>query len=224
MHFTYLQTRKGLPLDAVLDKSVEGHYIVHQTIERTRDSFQMHAAAQQNEKDAQTVPSPVPGQVVLASPCATDGADVHALIAKCAPLDRNSMYANLLQCSHFQATCVTARRDGVLIGWVSGYLLPDDPNSYFLWQVAVDESARGEGLPKRMIVEVLSRTACADVRQLKTSITRNNQASWGLFSSVARHLKADMRDEVMFEKDKHFDGHHDTEHLVTIGPFDIKEV
>merc|ERR1712169_161542 len=34
-------------------------------------------------------------------PVSTDGSDVFALVERCKPLDVNSMYCNLLQCSHF---------------------------------------------------------------------------------------------------------------------------
>jgi len=67
---------------------------------------------------------------------------VHDLIARCPPLDRNSLYCNLLQCSHFAATCALARHDDTTVGFVSGYRPPSDPGVLFIWQVAVDSTAR----------------------------------------------------------------------------------
>lgn len=170
-----------------------------------------------------TEPVPVPDrQLEIGPPTPADGVAVHDLIAACPPLDTNSEYANLLQCSHFSTTCAAARRNGQLVGWVSGYILPEDPASYFLWQVAVDDAARGEGLPKRLILDILARDACRNVRFLKTTITEDNEASWGLFGSFARHLGAEMSREAFFDQEKHFQGRHSTEHLVTIGPFDAQ--
>ena len=37
---------------------------------------------------------------------------VTALIAACPPLDRNSRYFNLIQCTHFADNCIIAERGG----------------------------------------------------------------------------------------------------------------
>src|SRR5690554_7602315 len=50
--------------------------------------------------------------ISLRKPTVTDGSAVHALIARCAPLDTNSMYCNLLQCFHFAGTAVVAEMNG----------------------------------------------------------------------------------------------------------------
>jgi len=162
--------------------------------------------------------SPAGHALVIGEPDREDGAAVHDLIAACPPLDTNSLYANLLQCSHFAGTCAIARMDGEVCGWVSGYIPPEQPDTYFLWQVAVHERARGRKLPVRMIRDILSRPACADLSRLQTTITPDNEASWGLFRSVARWLDADMSDVPHFERQRHFKGRHATEHMVTIGP------
>lgn len=158
-------------------------------------------------------------QITFRSPTAEDGRRVWELIADCPPLDQNSMYCNLLQCSHFAETCVLAERGGDVVGWVSAYRPPSDPESIFVWQVAVSEKARGEGLGKRMLEHLLSLDSVAGAKTLTTTITKDNAASWGLFSSFAKSRVAPMRDKPLFEKDRHFGGRHDTEHLVTIGPF-----
>lgn len=151
-------------------------------------------------------------------PCAEDGADVWRLIRSCGPLDDNSLYCNLLQCDHFADTCVVAERegDGAIVGWVSAYILPDSPDTLFVWQVAVDERAQGRGIGKRMLADLFEREACRDVRTLKTTITGDNEASWALFSSFAKSHNGKMDHEPYFRRDAHFDGKHPTEHMVTI--------
>ena len=160
----------------------------------------------------------LPGQIRFREPRTEDGADVWRLIRACEPLDENSLYCNLLQCDHFADTCVAAERtvDGALVGWVSAYLLPDDPDTVFVWQVAVDESAQGQGIAGRMLAALLQREACDNVRRLKTTITRDNDASWALFRSFARKQGGQLTSEPYFRKDDHFDGAHHTEHMVTI--------
>lgn len=157
-------------------------------------------------------------QIRFRAPRTEDGASVWRLIRSTEPLDENSLYCNLLQCDHFSDTCIAAERasDGELAGWVSAYLMPDDPQTLFVWQVAVDESAQGQGVAKRMLTALLEREACADVRRLKTTITADNAASWGLFRSLARSQGATVDSEPYFRKDDHFEGAHVTEHMVTI--------
>jgi L-2,4-diaminobutyric acid acetyltransferase len=155
-------------------------------------------------------------KITLRQPRKTDGAAVWELIASCHPLDENSMYCNLLQCDHFAETCVVAERNGTVVGWVSGYLVPNDPTTLFVWQVAVSDKARGEGLGRRMLQDLLLRDACAEVRHLQTTITPDNDASWGLFSSLARRAGGSLEHETHFCRDRHFAGAHETERMVTI--------
>lgn len=157
-------------------------------------------------------------QITFRAPRTKDGAAVWRLIGSCEPLDENSLYCNLLQCDHFGDTCVAAERasDGALVGWVSAYLMPDDPQTLFVWQVAVDESAQGQGVAGKMLSALLGREACAHVRRLKTTITLDNAASWALFRSVARRQGAELKSEPYLRRDDHFDGAHATEHMVTI--------
>ncbi len=152
-------------------------------------------------------------------PVPEDGADVHDLIAACPPLDTNSLYMNLIQCSHFAQTCALARRDGEAIGWMSGHEMPGDPETFFLWQVAVHEKGRGQRLAHRMLAEILARPRAKPFRSLRTTITPDNAASWGLFRSIARALDAPLAPQDGFDRARHFRGRHDSERLVTIGPF-----
>lgn len=153
------------------------------------------------------------------APRKADGARIWALIRSIEALDDNSLYCNLLQCSHFASTCALAELDGEPVGWISGYLPPDRPDTLFVWQVAVHPDARGRGIARRLIHELLRRRTCAGVRHIHSTITRDNRASWALFSAVADDLDAPMTDDAHFERDAHFGGRHATEHLVEIGPF-----
>lgn len=152
-------------------------------------------------------------------PNADDGPRVSALIASSPPLDPNSAYCNLLQCSDFRDTCVLAERDGELLGWISGYRPPSSPERLFVWQVAVSQNARGEGLGLRMLDELADRPD-PDRRPttLTTTITESNAASWGLFSAFARKRGATLERTPRFERDTHFAGAHDTEWEARIFP------
>lgn len=155
-------------------------------------------------------------KATLRKPRRDDGAAVWALIRDCKPLDENSMYCNLIQCDHFAETCIVAEMDGQVVGWVSGYIVPNDPKTLFIWQVAVSEKARGQGLGRRMINGLLARDVCAPVQQIQTTITHDNAASWALFAGFATRADAELASAPHFEQQAHFDGQHKTEHMVTI--------
>jgi L-2,4-diaminobutyric acid acetyltransferase len=158
--------------------------------------------------------------IELREPTAADGADVSRLVANCPPLDRNSTYCNLLQCSHFSNTSVAAFENGRLIGFISGYLIPSRPDTLFIWQVAVSETARGLGLASAMLQHLIDRPQNLNLSHLETSITESNDASWMLFKCFARKHNAPFEQEIMFDQDKHFQGQHDTEFLLRIGPIE----
>lgn len=157
--------------------------------------------------------------IAIRPPSEEDGAKIWHLVKASGSLDENSMYCNLLQCTHFASTCALAERGGEVVGWVSGYIPPEHPERLFVWQVCVREDARGHGLGKRLIQAVLDREVCDDVTHINTTITDDNDASWALFRKVARSLDADLDRSEHFEEEAHFDGRHDTEHMVSIGPF-----
>lgn len=156
--------------------------------------------------------------IVLRQPTVTDGVAVWDLIAACPPLDQNSVYCNLLQCTDFADTCIVAERAGEIIGWISGYLPPNEPQTLFIWQVAVHEKGRGCGLAGRMLNGLLERQACADVDTMKTTITPDNEGSFALFRSFAKKANAPFDESEGFDRDEHFSSRHDSERLITIGP------
>ncbi|MDP2697900.1 diaminobutyrate acetyltransferase [Thalassospira sp.] len=162
--------------------------------------------------------------LVIRKPKATDGAAVNDLIAQCKPLDENSVYCNLLQCSHFAATCALAELDGEIVGFVSGYIVPEHRERLFVWQVAVSPKARGLGLGKSLILDILDRPICYNVREVQTTITTSNAPSQGVFRSLARTLEADVNRKVLFERETHFDGAAASEILWQIGPFERADV
>ena len=155
----------------------------------------------------------------LRKPQPDDGVAVFDLIARCPPLDPNSRYCNLLQCSHFADTSIIAVDQRDVLGFISGYRVPARPDTLFVWQVAVDAAARGLGLGSRMLLGLLGRTELADLRFLETTIGPDNRPSWALFERLARTLSAGIETTTLFESQRHFDGHHADEVLLRIGPF-----
>lgn len=159
--------------------------------------------------------------IELREPDAQDGASLHALIAACPPLDENSVYCNLLQCTHFASTSVVAEKAGRLVGAISGYRVPERPDTLFIWQVAVGADARGEGLASRMLAHIVERPANRDVTHMETTITDDNRASWALFERFAKARQAALAHRVLFDRSAHFADQHASENLLRIGPFAV---
>lgn len=157
--------------------------------------------------------------LILRRPTPEDGVAVNELVEQCKPLDENSVYCNLLQCSHFSETSALAELEGDVAGFVSGYVMPEHDDSLFVWQVAVAPEARGLSLAKRMVFDILRRPSIKGIRHIKTTITPDNKASHGVFKSIARELGADIEKDVLFDREEHFDGQQKTEMLWNIGPF-----
>lgn len=156
--------------------------------------------------------------IQFSNPEPTDASAVNLLIKNSPPLDTNSLYCNLLQTSHFARTAVIAKMNSEVVGFVSGYLKPEQPDTYFLWQVVVGEAARGKGLAKRMINALFKRDNFREVYWLETTITPDNLASQKLFNSLADDWQAEVDSKVLFEKEAHFNGQHESEELYRIGP------
>ena len=157
--------------------------------------------------------------ITLRRPSDTDGYALNELVARCQPLDTNSVYCNLLQCTDFVDTSIAAEHDGKLVGFISGYRPPARPDTLFVWQVAVDSSMRGQGLAMKMLMSLIERTASAGVRFLETTISPGNSASEALFAKAFRQLGVEPQTRVIFSRAKHFNGLHDDEVLYRAGPF-----
>lgn len=155
--------------------------------------------------------------ITLRKPRKEDGPALHLLVRLNPPLDMNSVYCNVLQCSHFADTCIVAEKDGGLVGYVTGYLMPTDRTIYFLWQVGVSPEGRGHGLAPRMIQAILARDFCADVKELNTTVTPSNKASRAMFAKFAKLEGAEMTEEENYYPSEVLDGH-EQESLFRIRP------
>ncbi|WP_445364282.1 diaminobutyrate acetyltransferase [Microbulbifer sp. ANSA003] len=156
--------------------------------------------------------------ISLRIPSLEDGIAAHRLIANCPPLDTDSNYCSLLQCGHFANTSVIAEAGGETLGFTSGYIIPDRPDTLFIWQVAVAEQSRNLGLASQMLSNIIGRPHCKSVKFIETTITEHNLPSWALFHSTAEKLVADLHSSPWMDSLEHFDGVHPSKTLVRIGP------
>lgn len=159
-----------------------------------------------------------PSAIDTGRPSVADGAAIHRLIAACAPLDLNSLYAYLLLCEHHAETCVLAETGGRSVGFISAYRIPGREDTIFVWQVAVDASVRGAGHATTMLRELLARPIVRRCEYLETTVSPSNTTSRRLFHGLARELDAPVNESLLFAE-KDFGGEdHECEMLIRIGP------
>ncbi|MBO1923086.1 diaminobutyrate acetyltransferase [Thiomicrorhabdus sp. 6S3-12] len=137
-----------------------------------------------------------------------DGLRIYQLIADSPPLDLNSSYLYFLQSSHFADTCVVAESDGELLGFISGYLRPDKPEELFVWQMVVAKTGRGRGIAKGLVKQLIKQSLAfsqTPLQSLSCTISPSNQASQGVFKSLAKAFGLTLRSET-FLTEAHFAG------------------
>ncbi|MDR6980150.1 L-2,4-diaminobutyric acid acetyltransferase [Streptomyces sp. 3330] len=153
-------------------------------------------------------------------PSVEDGAALWRLAKDSGTLDLNSSYSYLLWCRDFAATSAVARAEGgEPVGFVTGYVRPEDPRTLLVWQVAVDAAQRGRGLAAALLDGLTARVAAErPLTAVETTITPGNTASERLFTSYAARHGATVTREVLFDTGQFPDGPHDPEVLYRIGP------
>jgi len=134
----------------------------------------------------------------------------------------NSSYLYNLIGAHFSQTSlvVTTKEDdeSQIVGFVSGYLLPETPNVLFVWQVGVDASMRGKGLAKKLVTDLISRYK-DKIDTIHTTISPSNTPSNKLFDSIAKTYNTSIREETFLDVEDFEEGHE--EEILKIIP--IKE-
>ncbi|MFF3766621.1 diaminobutyrate acetyltransferase [Streptomyces sp. NPDC001922] len=162
----------------------------------------------------------MPEGLELDTPRVEDGAAIWRIARDSKVLDLNSSYSYLLWCRDFAATSVVARDGGgEPVGFITGYIRPERPQTLVVWQVAVDHAQRGRGLAAALLDGLTLRVAGGlGVRSVETTITPDNAPSNRLFTSFAERHGAAVEREVLFDGGMFPDGGHEPEVLYRIGP------
>lgn len=158
-------------------------------------------------------------ELLFRTPTEEDGKDVWQLIKNTGVLDLNSSYSYLMWSKFFDETSIVVETNEQIVGFISGFIQPKSADTLFVWQVAVDESARGKGLASRMLHENLQSDACRNIRYLEATVGPSNEASQALFLKLARDLKTICKVTECFTESQFPGSGHEDELLFTIGPF-----
>ncbi|MDO6514122.1 MULTISPECIES: diaminobutyrate acetyltransferase [unclassified Neptuniibacter] len=155
--------------------------------------------------------------ITYRKPQIADGQDVHQLIKRCPPLDQNSLYCNLIQCRDFSNTSIIAETSSnKIVGFISGYIPQNRPETLFIWQVALDKEFRGKGIAQKMLAQLFSRDP--GIRYLETTISPSNSASKQLFERFFNDHLMDVDSKTLFKSGVHLDKDHEDEVLYLAGP------
>jgi L-2,4-diaminobutyric acid acetyltransferase len=172
--------------------------------ELTRESAEPCAGSPSDHREA----------LQLRVPTSDDGMSLWSLAGRTG-LDANSAYAYVLWGEHFAETSVIAAEAGRVLGFVMAFREPREPGSLFVWQVAVEEAARGKGLAGRMLDHLV---AGCRVRHVDATVNPSNRASAALFRALAtRHGTAVVERELF--RASAFPAGHESEVLFRVGPF-----
>jgi len=151
-------------------------------------------------------------------PVADDGPGIYALVERSKPLDLNSRYCYLILCEHFSSTCVVVEREGTVAAFMTAYILPEQRDTLFVWQIAVDAEMRGQGLAKKMLRHLLSRPVLKGIRYIEATVNPSNDASRALFHSLARDCSVEVTETLLFGSELFGAGDHEQENLIRVGP------
>jgi diaminobutyrate acetyltransferase len=144
---------------------------------------------------------------------------MHDLAVRSRTLDVNSCYHYLIMGRHFSQTSMIAESKGRAVGFVTGYIPPEKPDTLFIWQVAVDGDCRGKGIALTMLETLTRALTGRRLSYLDTTITADNKASIALFTALARKVGAPFEfNEIFFSEAQFGKSGHSAEMLFHIGP------
>ena len=151
-------------------------------------------------------------------PQLADGLALYELVKACPPLDLNSSYLYFLQASHFAETCLLAEQNGEIVGFVSAYLRPDSAQDLFIWQVAVASQARGKGLGRQLVSQLIATqiTKGQPLKSVSCTISPSNLASQGLFKSLAEQHRLLMECQPFIATEQFGSQGHEAEDVYTL--------
>jgi L-2,4-diaminobutyric acid acetyltransferase len=130
----------------------------------------------------------------------------------------NSRYTYFLLARDFSDTCLVALDENRVVAFSSGYVPPSRSDTFFNWEIVVDEKYRGNGLQKKLLLEQLRITKA---RYFEGTVNPSNNVSEKNYLAIAQMLGAECQRSVLFSEEDFGDDGHEAEVLFRIGPISL---
>ncbi|WP_332630939.1 diaminobutyrate acetyltransferase [Halalkalibacter flavus] len=167
-------------------------------------------------------PAPIKtGSVQFLKPSVEDGAAMWELVNE-STLDQNSAYKYIMMCEFFAETCVVAKENDQVVGFVTAFIPPERQDVVFVWQIGVHSSQRGKGLASKLLHELVQREGCSEVNYVEATVTPSNEASQALFRRLARSFETICEVSECFAEDLFPEEGHEKELTFRVGPIKTK--
>lgn len=107
--------------------------------------------------------------------------DIYRFVCSCGVLETYGEHFYRIVIRYFGDTSYVAERDGRILGFMWGFLSQSRPDTFFLWQIGVDPSTRGEGIGARILEVAEAELAEHGCRRIELTIDPSNRPSQRLF-------------------------------------------
>lgn len=161
--------------------------------------------------------APARDRVVFRRPEPSDAHAAWELVKSTDQLDDNSEYYYMIWFRDFARTSVVATVNDEVIGFLSGYRRPDQPDTYFVWQEAVKPKHGIPFLGIKLFDHAVEQELLAGARYVEASVSEANTPMVMVLKRFAKRWGATVDKSVLFASTAFGDGHHE-ETLYRIGP------
>ncbi|WP_017473534.1 diaminobutyrate acetyltransferase [Amphibacillus jilinensis] len=139
-------------------------------------------------------------KIEFSPPNQDDGKQLWRLVNQ-TTLDNNSAYKYIMMSHYFTDTCVVAKNDQHVVGFITGFISPKQPDTVFVWQIGVDPEYSGRGIGSSLLTTLMDQVKDKGVNYIEATITPSNKASQALFKKFASHHQAVCNIQSFFTED-----------------------
>lgn len=154
----------------------------------------------------------------FSNPNDEDGAKIWELVKQSGVLDLNSAYSYFMMVKFFKKTCLVAKHGDQIAGFVTALVLPEKPDTIFVWQIGVAQEFRGQGIGTKLLKALLESEGCKNTKFIEATISPSNQASQSLFIGMSQKLGTRYSISDCFPEQWFPEGNHEKEQTYRIGP------
>ncbi|AZS82900.1 diaminobutyrate acetyltransferase [Streptomyces griseoviridis] len=156
-------------------------------------------------------------QVIFRAPVPQDGPAVWKMVEATPGLDSNSLYYYTLWFRDFADGSLVATVGDELVGFLTGYRRPEEPETYFVWQTAVNPRHGIPFLGVKLFQAAADQQVADGARYVEATVSAENKAIIMVLKQFAKKHAAPIATRVLFPSSLFADSHHD-EVLYRIGP------